>query len=396
MAIFTGQVLYPRDVDQDQGWGSNVKALLSAASSDSNWTVTFTDDDNAITQTVVPYTNISNQPADTRVNNGWAINQAEGSTDGMGSIATRTRFVPSGNWVFSIPVAYNAPALLANYTIVAQFSIYRVATGGGTRTLVFSATSNTISVNISAGTGTLTSTSSRSEIAVGVGETLHYSVRLTSIATTATLGATTNTVVTINGGTSGGLSLTLPSQGLRSNYFEYSDGVGDTVTPVDITVRKSLVSEAEGVGVFDRLAEFSRELNGVGVGVGFRTLLTVLKTLEAGGEGEGTSARLIRKDTYIADGEADGQREPNNIFKDTITSLGDGEGVFEKAVVFARQFDAEGEGERTFGKVVIFVREFNGEGESVVRPRIALDWDDLPDAGAPPVVVSKQIYLEWE
>lgn len=396
MAIFTGQALYPRNVDQDQSWGSNVKALLATASADANWTVTFTSE-TTITQTVVPYTNTSNNSADTRTNNGWAINQAEASVNGMGSISTRTRFVPAGDWEFSIPIAYNAPALLANYDIDAEFNIYRVATSGGTRTLVFSVASNTVAVSLQAGTATLAATVAQPEIVVGVGETLHYAVRITSVATTATLGAVTDTVVTINGGTSGALSLTLPPEGLGSNYYEYSDGVGDTVSPVDVSIKKDIDGQGDGAGVINRLVEFYRELNGGGEGSGARSLLTVLKTLESEGEGQGTSLRLIEKATYPATGSGTGLRLSSNIYKDTIVSEGDTEAVIDRTAVFARLFEGEGEGERTFNKVVIFVRTFNAEGESVIRPRIALDWDELPDSGAPPVVINgKQIYLEWE
>ena len=397
MAIFTGQLLYPRNVDQDQVWGSNVKALISTASADTDWTVTFTSE-TTITQTVVPYTNTSNDPSDTRNNNGWAVNQDEASTDGMGSIVERTRFVPTGDWVFSIPIAYTAPALLANYDIQAEFSIYRVATGGGTRALLFSTTSNTVTVNLQAGTNTLTASSTQPEVVIGVGETIHYAIRLTSVATTATLGNVTSTVVTLQGTTSGGMTLTLPAQGIRSRYFEYSDGVGNTFTPVDIFIKKDIESQGEGAGIINRLVEFYRELNGGGEGDGERSLLTVLKTLVSGGEAQGTSLRLIEKAPYTATGLVSGLRLPNSIFKDVIVADGDAESTISRVVTFARLFEGTGEGSESFNKVVIFVRTFNADGESIIKPRICLDWDDLPVSGT--VIAAPEtgqlVYFDWE
>jgi hypothetical protein len=394
MALFTGQTLYTRTRDRQDTWGSNVKSLLASRSNPPDWTVTFTSD-STITQTVLPYTNISNDSSDTRTSNGWAMNRNENADNGMGSTAERNRYIPSGDWSFEIALQYSAPALLANYNIQVEFSIYRVAAGGGARSLLFSVLSSTVNVNLQAGNSTLTTTSTQPEVTIGVGETIHFAIRLTSRATTATLGNETDTVITL--GTDNGSSVSFPSPGLRSNYFEYSDGVGNTFTPVDIFIKKDIDGQGDGVGIFNRLVEFYRELNGGGEGSGERSLLTVLKTMVSSGEAQGLSLRLIEKDLFIATGEVLGLRLPNNIFKDIFVANGDTDSVFNKTVVFARLFEGNGEGSRTFNKVVIFVRTFNSEGESVIRPRICLDWDDLPQTGT--VIEAEKgqlVYFDWE
>jgi hypothetical protein len=264
--------------------------------------------------------------------------------------------------------------------------------------LVFSATSNIVTANLQAGTDTLTSSSSQPEIVVGVGETLHYAIRLTSGATTATLGDITNTVITLQGATSGGLILTLPSPGLRSRYFEYSNGVGNTNTPVDISIKKDIEGQGEGTGIITRLVEFYRELNGDAEGDGERSLLTVLKTLVSEGEAQGAVSRLVEKSAYTSTGLASGSRLSNNIYKDTIVAVGDTEAVINRTAVFARLFEGSGEGDKSFNKAVIFVRTFDAEGNSVIKPRICLDWDDLPVSGAVIEVpyTGQLIYFDWE
>jgi hypothetical protein len=392
MALFTGQRLYTRTRDRQDTWGSNVKSLLAFPSNPPDWTVTFTSD-STITQTVLPYTNISNDSSDTRSTNGWAMNRNENADNGMGSTAERNRYIPSGDWSFEIALQYTAPALLANYNIQVEFSIYRVAAGGGSRSLLFSVLSTTVNVSLQAGNSTLTTTSTQPEVTIGVGETIHFAIRLTSRATTATLGNETDTVITL--GTDNGSSVSFPSPGLRSNYFEYSDGAGNTFMPFDLRVKKDVEGQGEGISVFNRLAEFNRELNGRCEGNSERSLLTVLKTLVSNGDARGTSVRLIKKSAFPAEGLSLGLRLPNNIFKDTFVANGNNETGFSKAVVFARLFEGNGEGSRTFSKIVIFVRTFNVEGESVIRPRISLDWDDLPQTGE--VIVKGQlVYFDWE
>ena len=68
------------------------------------------------------------------------------------------------------------------------------------------------------------------------------------------------------------------------------------------------------------------------------------------------------------------------------SAIGKGDADLSKAAIFVRDFAAIGEGVPTEEETVIFVREFLGIGKAVIRPRIALDWDDLPDAGGGTII----------
>lgn len=459
MALFRAQIAYLRAATRDVAFGTNVRALLSTAGADTNFTVTYTST-TAATQTVNPYTNISNVTADNRTNLGWAFNQNEASTDGVGSTSTRKRIIPAGTWSFSNSLAGSAPPLLANYNVTLEYSVYRVAAAGGARSLLFSFSGAAVNRTAS-GTFTYTATSPSQPLYIlDPNETLHLAIRITSAATSSVLGGTTNTVITVNGATSGSQTMTLPAPGMRDLYFDSNTATGNGVGTESILTRKDVISAVgEGAGVIDYLAEFFRAFsavgegagneaifvrkdtrNSVGKGVGTESILVRKDLISAAGKGLGTESILVRKDTFFGIGEGAGSyarlqelfrefasvgsglsdREvltvmkfaaavgsgtgtiarrlelaraflaagkgtstrSNFVRKDLITAIGEGAGTFDRAVVFVRDFIATGAGVGDLAKSVIFVRDFNAVGKAVIRPRISLDWDDLPDPGS--------------
>lgn len=401
MAIFRGTALYMRATDQDQAWGTNVRALLGTAGADTNFTVTFTST-TAITQTVNPFTNISNQSADNRTNLGWALNEAEASTDSMGSTSSRKRIIHAGTWSFGFAWTSNAPALLASYDVTIEYTVYRVATGGGTRTLLFTVSAAPVTVSLVAGSGDGAVTSNQSEFLIQPGETIHVAVRINSKATSGVLGGTTNTVITCTGATSGSFSVTLPTPGLRNLTFDSNSSTGSGVGTRSLLVLSTKTGTGSGVGNRNASTIFKDIISSTGAGVGtLSKLSSFYRIYNAAGDGSGTRTLMVQKDNILSFGVGTGSvsrvldlfREFNStgtgvgttskdIFKDVITTIGDGVGDISKSVIFVRQFTSTGDGVGDVIKSVIFVRDFTSTGKATIRPRIALDWDDLPDPGS--------------
>jgi hypothetical protein len=386
MALFNGQILYPRDIDQDQSWGSNIKQLSGTAGADSDFTMTFTST-SSTTLTMIPYTNVSGSSTnDTRTDNGWALNEAESSNDGMGSISTRKRVIPAGDWIFAIDVDYTAPALLTSYDIQAEMSVYRVATGGGSRSLLFTGTSNTITVDLEAGSGTLTTTSSQGEYIIEPGETIHVATRITSAATEALLGSTTNSVITIPAATSGALTYTLPSPGLRSLYFDSNSSVSEySSTRSTLTQKDAYSSTGVFIGALDKAVDFYRSFLGTADHEGSRPLLAVMKELQSTADSESTKDLYITKGTLSSVIDAESTRALL-LQKDVVSAIAEASGSIDKVVEYVRGFEGTVDSLSDFEKAVIYVRGFESTMDMLVRPRICLDWDDLPDPGEPVVI----------
>lgn len=459
MARFRGQTLYLRAATRDVAYGTNVRALISTTGADTNFTVTFTST-TAATQTLQPYTNISNNTTDNRTTHGWGMNQNDASADSVGSTSTRKRIIPAGTWSFSNALSGSAPPLLDSYNVTLEYSVYRVAANGGTRTLLFSFSGSAVNRS---GSGAFTYTAispSQPVYTLEPNETIHLAIRITSAATSSLLGGTTNTVITVSGATSGSQTFTIPAPGMRDLYFDTNLAVGSGVGSETLYIRKDIYSATgegdgqysrlvdffrkldavgtgsglesifvrkdifqaigegsgilsrrlelfrtllgtgeglgsetlyvrkdvhsaigEGVGQYSRLVDFFRKLDAVGEGIGTRELLIIQKTLEAVGTGVGYQGpRRITKEPFLASGEGVGSRS-NKVIKDIFSAIGEGDGSLERAVVFVRDFIATGVGVADISRVVIFVRELQAVGKGVVRGRIGLDFDDLPDPG---------------
>lgn len=102
----------------------------------------------------------------------------------------------------------------------------------------------------------------------------------------------------------------------------------------------------------------------------------------------------ITKDLIRATGAGAGYRSMA-IRKDLRSATGAGVGEIEKAAIFVRDFLAQADGIPGIARVVIFVRNFEGVGTARIRPRIALDFDDLPnvEGGGQIVNVFRPMFL---
>lgn len=278
MGLFRAQLAHMRAATRDVAFGTNVRQLSSVEGADTNFTATFTST-TAITQTINPFTNISNQSADNRLNMGWALNQNEASPDGVGSKSTELRLIPGGIWSFQFSYTGSTPALLENYTVLVEFSVYRVAPNGGARTLLFTAATG--AVQGTSGTGATSST--QGDILLLPGETLHVAVRVTSAATSSVLGGTTNTVLTFTFATAGTHFAAFPEPGMRTLYLDSSsaEGAGSSVR----SNRARVTSPAFGsaVGSFNRSQQLFREFESIGESICDKERLIVIKTIAAVG-----------------------------------------------------------------------------------------------------------------
>jgi len=392
MALFNGALLYPRNVDQDQTWGTSVKQLSGTSAADTSFAITYTST-SAVTHTIKPYVTENASTTDNRTNYGWALNESSTSADSMGSTSTVHRYSQSGTWTLATNVSYTAPALLASYTIVAEYSVYRVATGGGTRTLLFTATSNTLTASLAAGSGTLTATSSQPIIEFQPGETFHVAIRITSAATSAVLGGTTNSVITIETGVAAGITVTLPNLGLKSLYLEDATSSASVLAAVDKLLDKSVTATNILLSDFSKFVRWYRTVTGSIV-----ESTSVNKLLMFGSEANITATSTVDKTIVKVPASASSEIYADRsltLIKPTYTSSIVAIGDYQKQVIYNRYIDANMPMVSDFIKQVIYVRYAEASVGFNLHARICLDIDDLPDAGTP-IVVNKQRFMEWE
>lgn len=418
MPIFSGQTLQFRPDTRDVVFGTNVRSLLSTAGADTNFTITFTGT-TAVTQTVNPYTNISDVTDDNRTDLGWAMNQKQASVDSMGAILApnrpipaRKRYIPAGNWSFQFSWSGSAPAPFRSYPVTVIYSVYRVAANGGTRTLLFTASADTQTVSLVAGSGTGSATSTQPAYIFEPKETLHIAVQITSSASVGPAGAKYDTVITCRRGDAGTAFVTLPTPGLRSVYFDEStastsvvptrsifimkdriSSVASIVGNENILVRKTISSVSSADGRISKLFNAFRKFNSVGNLLSTRNLLLAIKDkMTATLSGIGSIRRLQLKKSFqsVANNAAVTQKL---ILKDLINSTANTNAAFEKRVIFLRDFQSITNTNSSLNRVAIIVRDFKSTASIVIRPRIALDWDDLPDSGGGTINVYRPLIL---
>lgn len=230
------QTFYPHTTDQDQAWGTDIRKLDTASPATNSFTLTYTTvvgSGSEYFQTVDPYTNTSaaSPGNDNRTNFGWAWNEDAVDADAMDSESDAKRKILAGTWTFEMRVGMNAPAnSVENWQTQAEISVYRVATGGGTRTLLFTMLSNTVSrTQLTAAEFTLTASASQSQIVLAAGETLHVAYRMKGRATSNLLGGQTNQVLTFYTGTQTAVPniVSVPSPGIRTEYLRNLTAIGD-------------------------------------------------------------------------------------------------------------------------------------------------------------------------
>lgn len=346
--------------------------------------------------TLDPYSTSSTQ-SDIRASAGWAINRL--GADGMDSAATSRRLIPAGTWNIGLQVNLpQAGTATGTLTVTLVLGIYRVSSSGA-RTLIFTSdlpvTGSSNGLSIGGVTAQIGGSVTVPQIILEANETIHVGLVSRMVQAAGLLGATVAGSATyVTGGDATSADVVLPSPGVRTQYTQTQDpAVGKGVSTRSILVRKDTESAVGvGVGAYDYLAEFFRAFNASGKGEADRELLTVLKFVQAVGKGVGARSNLVRKDLISAIGKGAGARAAL-VRKNTLPAIGEGAGIIDKVATYVRLFEAFGKGVPTEDEVVIFVRSFLSTGNGVVRPRIALDWEDLPEAGGGTTVIIRRTTL---
>lgn len=229
----TAQTFYPTTgtIDQTLTGAATVRLL-----SDTNGALDTTTKNSytaSATQTVIPFTS-SSAGGDTSNNNGWVFNNTTG-TYALGSTSAAQRVLPAGTWTFSGSLTFVAPALLATGSATVTAKVYRVAAGGGVRSLLFS-------VNFAASTWTaaqtnnISITTSQPQYVLAAGEVLMVGYTIASADTKNVLNASTTSVITFNVGGANGAAVVVPTPGVRTLF---TNPVTDAVTSTDTITQSS-------------------------------------------------------------------------------------------------------------------------------------------------------------
>lgn len=212
--------LYLGSNDDDGTYGTTIKQLVSTAPTANSATTNTWSSTTASAETHVPLA-ATTAAGDTSNSNGFAFNNA--GTDSLQSQAGGKRFFRPGVWGFSNSYTLNSPALLATIACAVRANVYRVATAGGARSLLFFADS----ANFSA-TGVITwNSAAQPEIILAAGEVVEVGYVATSAATAAlVVGAVTNTVLTLNLGSSSFITVPSPGIGILADTVASTSGLG--------------------------------------------------------------------------------------------------------------------------------------------------------------------------
>lgn len=282
----------------------------------------------------------SSTATDTSSDNGWALNN--GGADGLGSTATENRMILAGVWGFSMSYTLNAPATLTTIACTVVAKVYRVASAGGSRTLLFSASS----ANFSA-TGVITwNSASQSKFTLAAGEVIEVGFVPTSAATANALGTITNTVLILNLGSSS--FFTVPSPGVRTDYL------------------RSLATI--GVGIVTQVRAVTKLFSVVGVGTIAQTRAVITsKTFSLGGTGVPTLSKFTqvsRTFNFIGQGTA----TRNVVVGETRSLIGIGTPTFVRSANVVKSFSLIGTGTvpRNALVIIFLSRTVNGTGTTTL------------------------------
>jgi hypothetical protein len=261
-----GTQFYLGIVDDDQTGGTTIKTIQTSAPTANSATTDTWSSATVTTETLIPLT-ASTTASDTSSSNGWCFNN--GGASGLNSTSGAKRFTRAGVWNFSMGFTLNAPALLATIACTVTAKVYRVATGGGARTLLFSATS----ANFAASATVTWASASQSEYVLQAGEVFQVAFTATSAATAAlVLGAITNTVLTLNLGANSFFTIPSPGIGTLAETAGASTGTGAAVGVEGaiggmVAVSAGLGTQTGVMGSFGGMVAVSAGLgNGIVVG----------------------------------------------------------------------------------------------------------------------------------
>jgi hypothetical protein len=206
----TATDFYLSPTANDQTFGTDVRKLTETSPATDNTTICAHPSAAGTTViTVDPYSSRSTT-GDATTLFGWAFNN--GGADGLGSTSTVKRRIPASHWNFNGTLTLPAPAALGSITAFVAMYVYRVATGGGARTLLGGGTGTAVS-NTATNSGIAAASTvigmyvDLPEIVVQPGETLMVSFTMSSTQVgTPAVGTTVanNIIFVVGGGTNFG------------------------------------------------------------------------------------------------------------------------------------------------------------------------------------------------
>jgi hypothetical protein len=243
----TAAQFFPSNTDQDQAYGASGGAGTVYKLEDTTAAVVSTTramHPNTAGTTIItldPYSDRATT-GDVTADYGWGINQsgADGMESGVHAHAsspslTGLRVIPAGDWSFfqriTIPIG---GTLTGSHNVIVAWKVYRVATGGGTRTLLFTVTAPEQSGGAISVTQTDTGviTSSQPEIVLQSGETIHVGIQSTNRQVAGTLSAVTAGTIVYHTGGAADSYVQVPT-GIRSRY-------SPSISPEDATTDATL------------------------------------------------------------------------------------------------------------------------------------------------------------
>lgn len=314
------QTFYPTTSTDDQAFTgeATIRALEEAnpaanATTRAEWTTT-----TAQTRTWVPFATTTTN-SDTSQNNGWTFENT--TTDALVSTATDKRIFLAGVWQFNLNVVKTATPLLSTAaSCIATVRVYRVATGGGTRSSLFTAASANIT-----GSGTVTiNSASQPVITLEAGEVVMIGITIVSAAFTATVigGATTMDLdLQINNTT-----FVVPTPGVRTastRSFDL-DGRGTVTRVLAVDLSRSAIGKGE---------------------VTHTKAVVASKTFTLDGRGTPTHSKLV-------------------VAARTFSLVGKGE--VSRVIAVAEDFDLTGVGTPTYSRAVVAAKSFTLDGRGTV------------------------------
>jgi hypothetical protein len=273
----TARVFHITADDDDQSFGATVKRLNETQPSANSDTIIRWATTTVTEKTVIPLADNSTS-GDSSINNGWAFNN--GGADGLGSTTAAKRRVRAGEWTFILTISLNAPATLDTHALTITAKVYRVATGGGSRSLLFTSASP----NQTSG-GRKAWVSTEDEIVLDAGEVILVSFTMTSASTTAVvLGANTQTVVEVDFGANS--YVVVPEPGIETLAIGAGSASGSSVVDADaagIAAMEGATSGASAVaGQLSAVAETAGQSAGSSSGAAELVAISTTNGASAG------------------------------------------------------------------------------------------------------------------
>lgn len=379
---FFGTINVP---DQTFTGSNKVEALAEAAPGTANTTTTMTwSSTTASTETVIPLT-ATTTASDTSNNNGFAFNNT--GTDGLNSTSSQLRIVPAGTWTFSGTLTFNAPALLATISATPTVKVYRVATSGGVRSLLFSQAGAAVTATAAGAKAFAITASGQSQIILQPGEVIWIGFTVNSAATANVLNQVTNTVLNFTIGTTGGAEVVVPSPGIRTEYIQpgyLGTGIGVVRSSFFVTKTRILCT-GSGTSILHRALNLKRSFTGIGNGITTESPLVIKKVATAIAHGIVLPFdKIVLKPTLaIATGTTVRQVV---VVKVGLLVHGIGTGVFNRFWQASREFTPTASVTGSFVKHTIFVRNFIANGVMRIKPRFDIPWSAVPIGGASTVI----------